>query len=217
MLEKLLFWESKFIFDNFQRFQNDRTSPVASNNRSFEYLYKNNKLSDNRILILQIIDTCGQERFKAINITYFKKADVCILVYDITNKNSFASCKDYYIERIKELCKSNIRVLILGNKTDLNERREVSEEEGKELAFSNNYLFFETSCLTNINVNEALENLIEIIYKDNIKENIKDNKNKISNKIEKPFTEYSQFKTRRDSFQIFSEKKHFKKEKKNCC
>ena len=104
--------------------------------------YKNIKLADNRILSLEIIDTAGQERFRAINIVYFKKADACILVYDITCRKSFDSCKYYYIERIKEYCKSDIKVILLGNKNDLEERRQVTEEEGKELAISNNYLFF---------------------------------------------------------------------------
>ena len=203
----------KFIFNNFQRFQNDRTFPFDHTINSSDNLYKNIKLTDNRILRLDIIDTCGNERFRPINISYFKKADVCILVYDITNEISFASCKDYFIERIKELCKSNIKVLLLGNKKDLNKQRSVSEKKGKELATSNNYLFFETSCLKNLNVYEAFENLIEIIVKDNIE----DNKNKISNKIERSFPEYSQFNIRRNSFHIFLENKHFKKEKKKCC
>jgi Ras-related protein Rab-1A len=125
-------------------------------------------LTDNRISRLTIIDTAGQERFRSHNLPCFKKADSCLLVYDITSRESFNDCKDYYIPRIKELCKSNIKVILLGNKSDLEEERKVSKEEGKELAISNNYLFFEISCKDNYNVLEAFENLVEICYKDNI-------------------------------------------------
>jgi len=127
-------------------------------------------LADNKISRLSIIDTAGQERFRSMNMTFFKKADSCILVYDITKKESFNSCKKYYIERIKELCKSNIKVILLGNKSDLEEKREVSEEEGKKLAASNNYLFLEISCRDNYNILEDFENLIEITDKENLHE-----------------------------------------------
>ena len=75
-------------------------------------------------------------------------------------------CREYFIERIKELCKSDIKVILLGNKSDLEEEREVSQEEGRKLAIENNYLFSEISCKENSNIFESFSNLIEITYKD---------------------------------------------------
>ena len=81
------------------------------------------------------------------------------MVYDISNRKSFEECK-YYIGQIKERCKKNIKVILLGNKTDL--ERNVSTEEGTKLALDNKYIFKETSCKKNINVISAFEALIEI-------------------------------------------------------
>jgi Ras-related protein Rab-1A len=108
------------------------------------------------------MDTAGQERFKSINTSYYRKADCCLLVYDISNKYSFEQLKDYFIETIKEKCKKNIQIILLGNKTDLEDKRQVSSEEGANLALLNNYIFLETSCLKNENVADAFETLIEI-------------------------------------------------------
>ena len=93
---------------------------------------------------------------------YYKKANCCLLVYDITDKNSFEECKNYYNEGIKEKCKKGIKVIVLGNKTDLEENREVFPEEGAGFALENDYIFMETSCLKNDNVADAFETLIEM-------------------------------------------------------
>ena len=93
---------------------------------------------------------------------YYKKASCCLLVYDITNQNSFEECKHYYNEGIKEKCKKSIKVILLGNKTDLEDKREVSPEEGAGFALENDYIFMETSCLKNENVADAFSALIEM-------------------------------------------------------
>ena len=93
------------------------------------------------------MDTAGQERFKSLNVSYYRKADCCLLVYDITNKNSFEECTNYFNEKIKENCKENIQIILLGNKTDLEEARAVPSELGANFALENNYIFMETSCL----------------------------------------------------------------------
>ena len=139
------------------------------------------KLSDDSLLNLNIMDTAGQEKFRAMNLRYYKKADCCILVYDIRNRGEFNEIKDYFIVKVKELCKKNVKVILVGNKTDLEDKREISYEEGINLAYLNNYLFIETSCLKNENVYEAFEKIIEIYLlsfkysEEKIKEYIKQN------------------------------------------
>ncbi len=142
------------------------------------------KLSDGSLVNVQIMDTAGQERFKSINASYCRKADCCLLVYDISNKNSFEECK-YYSEQIREKCKKGINTILLGNKTDLEHKRQISPEEGANFALKNNYLFLETSCIKNEKVADAFQTLIEITNKSVIENNdnklnlnIKDNNNK---------------------------------------
>ena len=120
------------------------------------------KLSDGSIAHVHIMDTAGEEAFRAITTAYYQRADCCLLVYDITRKSSFEEIKNYYNEQIKEKCKKDSKIILLGNKTDLEDQREVSSEEGAGFALLNNYIFMETSCLKNTNVANAFETLIEL-------------------------------------------------------
>ena len=134
---------------------------------------------------MHLFDRSGQEKFKSLYESYYKKADCCLLVYDISRKSTFDDCKDYYNENIKDKCKENIKVILLGNKTDLEDQREVKPEEGAAFALENDYIFMETSCLKNENVAKVFETLIEIT-KIELKKNINNN-NKHKNKRSKGF------------------------------
>ena len=92
------------------------------------------KLSDNLIINVSITDTAGQECFKQFILLHYKNADSIILLYDITSKYSFDECKNYFCEKIKEKCKDNIKVLLIGNKKDLEEKRKVSFKEANDFA-----------------------------------------------------------------------------------
>ena len=120
------------------------------------------KLSDGSLVNVHTYDTAGQENYKSLTENYYKKADCCLLVYDIANSESFKECKNYYNGCIKEKCKKNIKVMVLGNKTDLENERQVSSKEGADFAVENEYIFMETSCYKNTNVANAFETLIEI-------------------------------------------------------
>ena len=85
--------------------------------------YRTFQLSDGSLVNCEIMDTGGQERFDAINETYYRKADCCLLVYDITNRDSFEECKIYYNKKLKEYSDKIIKVILLGNKTDLKDKR----------------------------------------------------------------------------------------------
>ena len=107
-----------------------------------------------------LFDTAGQERFRSINEIYYNKNDSIILIYDISRKSTFEECKEYYRDKIKEKCKNDIKVILIGNKIDLEDNREVTTEEGYDFALQNGYMFIETSCLTNENIYDALEAII---------------------------------------------------------
>ena len=119
------------------------------------------QLCDGSIINCMIYDTAGQGRFDSINLTYYKKADAILLVYDISEKSSFDKIKNNYAQKIKDYCKKDIPILLLGNKTDKENERKVTQEEGMALALKENYEFKESSCLQNINVAGAFEYLME--------------------------------------------------------
>ena len=154
------------------------------------------QLSDGSLVNVNIVDTAGQENFRALSSQYYKKADGILLVYDITNEKSFENIKGYYFEQIKEKCKKNIKIIVLGNKTDLEEDRKVNPKEGANFAAKNGYMFLETSCLKNRNVADSFETLIELIYRE---------------LEEKNLTNYSD-----NSITINNHFKKKKKKKKNC-
>ena len=84
-----------------------------------------------------------------------------MLVYDISDIKTFEKIKNYYSIKIKELCKEETYIILVGNKTDKENKRKVSQNDGLELAEKENYLFIETSCLNNSNISEAFVKLIE--------------------------------------------------------
>jgi Ras-related protein Rab-11A len=124
-------------------------------------MHKTVQLSEGSLINCQIYDTAGQEKYKALNTTYYKRADAVLLVYDITKKKSFENVRDFYIPTIKEKCKKEVIVILLGNKLDLEKNREVTSEEGIELAEKENFEFKESSCVHNQNVSGAFETLAE--------------------------------------------------------
>ena len=138
------------------------------------------KLNDNSIIDLIFFDTTGQEKYRALVNTFCNTVDGIILTFDITNRKSFDECKNYYCKIIKEKCINNIKVILLGNKIDLEGKREISPQEGADLALKNDYIFMETSCLKNENVIEVFETIIETTFNEKMKnENYKGNCNLI--------------------------------------
>ena len=126
-----------------------------------DHFAKSFQLSDGSLINCFIYDTCGQEKYNSINERYYRKADAILLVYDISSKKSFIKLKEYFIPKIKEFCQNNIPIILLGNKTDLEEIRQVTSEEGIDLAKQEQYIFLESSCIRNINVANAFEVLVE--------------------------------------------------------
>ena len=116
-------------------------------------------------------DTAGQEQFRSLSENYYKKADCCLLVYDITKIESFEECLGYYNKCIHEKCKKNIPVILLGNKSDLEDKRVITSEDGALFSEQNGYMFMETSCLKNTNVSNAFETLIELTNREMQKNN----------------------------------------------
>lgn len=103
---------------------------------------------------LQIWDTAGQETFKSITRTYYKNSACAVLVYDISRKESFENLKSW-LEECKTNSQRNIVIVLIGNKYDLGDKREISTEEGRKFAEENDLIFFECSAKTGHNVESA--------------------------------------------------------------
>jgi small GTP-binding protein len=114
----------------------------------------NNVVLDDKVYRIQIWDTAGQENFRSITRAYYKNSACALIVYDIARRESFESISSW-IEDCKNSSPKSVFMVLVGNKCDLEKEREVSEEEGKELAETNGMLFFETSAKTGKNVEEV--------------------------------------------------------------
>ncbi|XP_046857026.1 ras-related protein Rab-8A-like [Xenia sp. Carnegie-2017] len=109
---------------------------------------------DGKKIKLQIWDTAGQERFRTITTAYYRGAMGIMLVYDITNEKSFDNIKNW-IRNIEEHASSDVEKMVLGNKCDMDDRRQVSKTRGEQLALEYGIKFMETSAKASINVEEA--------------------------------------------------------------
>ena len=114
---------------------------------------------------LQIWDTVGQEQYRSVTSIFYKEALVCILVYDITNRDSFDSIKNYWHNEIIKNGKKGVIIGIAGNKSDLYESEKVSEKEGQEYSDSINAYFKLVSAKNNISINEFFKSLVEKFVK----------------------------------------------------
>ena len=113
---------------------------------------------DEKKIKMQIWDTAGQERFKNIIASYYRGAHGILLIYDVTDKDSFKNLSNWIIE-IEKNANKNVLKLLIGNKTDLEDKRVITYNQGKEFADGYGLKYIETSAKKNLNVNEAFETL----------------------------------------------------------
>ena len=118
-------------------------------------------------LDLDIWDTAGQELYRSLNKIFYKNAKIAILVYDITKKTSFEEMKNYWFEQIKKVNGDDAVIGIAGNKCDLYDKEEVSEDEAKEFANQNDCVFQLTSAFSGSGVKELFQLLGEKLIQKN--------------------------------------------------
>ena len=143
---------------------------------------------------LQIWDTAGQERYRSITSSYYKGSHGCFIVYDITNERSFDNVDKWFEQAQKEPSKQ-VTIILVGNKCDLEEDRQVTREQGEEKAKSFNCHFFETSALSKLRIDDIFIEIVNNIYEktggvkneeDDELEIIKDNNKAVSLNAEEP-------------------------------
>ena len=152
----------------------------------FEFLTFNMKVND-KVIKLQIWDTCGQEIYKSLISNFYRNSSLAVLIYAIDNKESFNHAENC-LNDLKSQANPDVRIFLVGNKADLEEDRKVSREEGEKYKEDQHLdLFMEASAKTGHNARNVLVEAAKILYKDYLKfdENNK-NDNDDNVKIKKP-------------------------------
>lgn len=121
--------------------------------------YKGNSIK------VQIYDTSGQEKFKTISANYYKRADGILLVFDLTRKETFSNIEFWIKEMKEQMDIDKIGLVLLGNKSDLVEEKQVTPREGNTLAQQLNTKYYETSAKNGNNIDESINYLIDEIIK----------------------------------------------------
>jgi len=109
---------------------------------------------------LQVWDTAGEERFRTITTSYYKGAQAIIVVFDITDRDSFEHVKNWMAD-VDKFAKEGVLRILCGNKCDLEHQRKISKEEGKELASKYGIQYIETSAKDTTNIEELFFNTTE--------------------------------------------------------
>ncbi|OMO93046.1 Small GTPase superfamily [Corchorus olitorius] len=137
----------------FVRGQFDPTSKVTV---GASFLSQTIALQDSTTVKFEIWDTAGQERYAALAPLYYRGAGVAVIVYDITSPESFTKAQ-YWVKELQKHGSPDIVMALVGNKADLQEKREVPVQDGKDYAEKNGMFFIETSAKTADNINQLFE------------------------------------------------------------
>ena len=156
-----------------KRYTKDQFGGVYLTTVGMDFQDKIIEIEDKKVR-LQVWDTAGQERFRNVTKSYFQSSHGLLVVYDITDKESFDKIK-FWIENIKNNAPENAKLILVGNKCDLANERKVTIEDGENKARNYNIKFFESSAKDGTNVNELFFYLANEIYQ-NDKTKEKDNK-----------------------------------------
>ena len=163
-----------------KRFLNNEFDMNTKETVGVEFGSKNFIFGENDIIKAQIWDTAGQERYRSVTKAYYKGAKGALLVYDITRKSTFENIDNWLID-LRTNADKDILIVLIGNKSDLLDNREVSSEDAQTKAEQYNVAYMETSAKNGDNISKAFTELVEQVYKANISllqsdVQIKDNK-----------------------------------------
>jgi len=127
-----------------------------------DFKVRNSKASNKAEVTTQLWDTAGQERFRAVVSSYYRGAHGVVIVFDLTNRESFTNLK-YWIQNVAKYAEENTMTIIVGNKCDIAEDRQVSTDEAQQFAASVGFPYFETSAKQSIGVEEAFLKIIDTL------------------------------------------------------
>ena len=124
-----------------------------------EYFTKEEVIED-KVIRVKFWDTAGQEQYKSLTRNFYRNSDGVIIVYDVTNKNSFYKVQEW-VESVYDNTDKSVSMILIGNKTDL--PREVSKQEGERMAESFKIKYFETSAKENSGINESMMEIVSLV------------------------------------------------------
>ena len=134
----------------------------------FEFFTFNIKIK-NKIISLQIWDTCGQELFRSLITNFYRNTSLAIIVYSVTSEESFQDI-DMWLKELRTHANPDVKVILIGNKVDLENERKISTEEGEKFSKANKFdKFVETSAKTGINTLSTFVEIAFLLYEDYIK------------------------------------------------
>ena len=141
--------------------KNEFTDSPYLSTIGIDFQIKNLTMNSKKIR-LQIWDTAGEERFRNIAKNYYQSSDGFIIVYDISSSESFQTL-NYWIEEIKSNSPELSKLILVGNKCDIEDKRQVKKEDGKEYAKKQKIKFYEVSAKEGTNINTAFDTLVKDI------------------------------------------------------
>ncbi|KAK9317102.1 ras family-domain-containing protein [Lipomyces starkeyi] len=144
---------TRFMYDSFD-------SQYAAT-IGIDFLSKTMYLED-RTVRLQLWDTAGQERFRSLIPSYIRDSTVAVVVYDVTNRNSFVNTSKW-IDDVRAERGNDVIIVLVGNKTDLNDKRQVTTEEGEKKAKEFKVMFIETSAKAGHNVKTLFRRIAQAL------------------------------------------------------
>ncbi|KAJ1883437.1 GTPase Ryh1 [Coemansia sp. RSA 1722] len=144
---------TRFMYDTF-----DTTYQATI---GIDFLSKTMYLED-RTVRLQLWDTAGQERFRSLIPSYIRDSSVALVIYDITNRESFSQTSKW-IDDVRAERGNDVIIVLVGNKTDLNDSRQVSTEEGEKKSRDLNVMFMETSAKAGHNVKALFKKIAQAL------------------------------------------------------
>ena len=151
-----------------KRFVNDEFSEIMEATISSTYICKTiDSKKYKKSITYDIWDTVGQEMYRSLSQSFYLNTSIGILVYDITERDSFNSIKDYWYPQLKETGDENMIIGIAANKCDLFQEEEVSKEEGEQYAKSIGAVFQLTSCVENIGIDDLFQECGDKYFEEN--------------------------------------------------
>ncbi|CAF1189726.1 unnamed protein product [Adineta ricciae] len=151
---------NRYVEGNF----NEKLAPtVGIDIRDKSLSYKSTETNKIFNIHLQLWDTAGQERFRSLTSSFFRDAMGFLLVFDLTSEASFINVRNWITEIQSNAYSENVDMVLVGNKSDLNEQRIISKARALEFATQYQVDYIETSALNNINVGESVELLLRSV------------------------------------------------------
>lgn len=170
----------------------------------FEFFTFNIRINE-KIIKLQIWDTCGQELYRSLITNFYRNSSLALIVYSVTSKDSFKNI-DMWLRELRTQSNPDVKIILIGNKIDLTDQRVVTKEEGELFAEKNNMnLFLETSAKTGFNAQSTFIQMANILYQDYLKYKNDGDQDQVSDSINEPMETTGKT------------LEHKKKEKSGCC